>query len=126
MSSNRIAWVERSCRLLAGTAAELEETRPFAGLTIGASIHLEPKTAALMLALRRGGASIVATGNLNTTQPETVAHLGALGIDVRGEQTTDAELHGSFLDEVVGVRPDLLLDNGGDLFARYAARPWPE
>ena len=27
---------------------------------------------------------------------------------------------------MVGVRPDLLLDNGGDLFARYAARPWPE
>ena len=126
MSSNRIAWVERSCRLLADTAAELEKTRPFDGLTIGASIHLEPKTSALMLTLQRGGARVVATGNLNTTQPETAAHLRAHGIDVRGEQTADAERHAGFLDEVVAVRPDLLLDNGGDLFARYAARPWPE
>ncbi len=126
MSPNRIAWVERSCRLLADTAAELEETRPFEALTIGASIHLEPKTAALMLTLQRGGARVVATGNLNTTQPETVAHLRAHGIDVRGEQTTDLERHAGFLDEVVAARPDLLLDNGGDLFVRYAARPWPE
>jgi adenosylhomocysteinase len=126
VSASRIAWVARSCRLLASTAAEFDETKPFAGVTIGASIHLEPKTAALMLTLQRGGAAVVSTGNLNTTQPDTVAYLRAHGIDVRGEQTTDPDRHASYLDEVVAVRPDLLLDNGGDLFARYAADPWPQ
>ena len=126
MAPGRIAWVARSCRLLSETAAEFERTQPFAGLTIGASIHLEPKTAALMRTLQCGGAIVVATGNLNTTQPDTVAYLRAHGIDVRGEQTTDPDRHAGYLDEVVAVRPDLLLDNGGDLFARYAADPWPQ
>lgn len=118
--------MEKSCRLLAATSAEFERTRPFDGLKIGASIHLEPKTAALMLTLRSGGADVVATGNLNTTQPETAAYLREHGVDVRGEQTADPERHGGFLDEVVASHPDLLLDNGGDLFARYAVQPWPE
>ena len=126
MAPGRIAWVARSCRLLSETAAEFERTQPFAGLTIGASIHLEPKTAALMRTLQCGGAIVVATGNLNTTQPDTVAYLRAHGIDIRGEQTADPDRHASYLDEVVAVHPDLLLDNGGDLFARYAADPWPQ
>ena len=50
------------------SATELERTRPFAGLRVGTGIHLEPKTVALLLTLRRGGADVVATGNLNTTQ----------------------------------------------------------
>ena len=126
MASSRIAWVEGSCRLLRATATEFDRTKPFAGLTIGASIHLEPKTAALMRTLQRGGAAVVSTGNLNTTQPDTVAYLREHGIDVRGEHTTDPDRHARYLDEVVAVRPDLLLDNGGDLFARYAADSWPE
>ena len=121
----RIAWVAASCRLLAATGEELERTRPFADLAIGASIHLEPKTAALLLTLQRGGAEVVATGNLSSTQPATVEHLQAAGITVLGEQTTDAGRHAGFLDELVGREPALLLDNGGDLFARYAGRPWP-
>ncbi len=124
MTTTRIDWVVGSCRLLAATAEEIERTRPFAGLVLGASIHLEPKTAAMLLALQRGGAEVVATGNLSSTQPATVAWLQQRGIEVVGEQTTDAVRHGTFLDAVVARRPALLLDNGGDLFARYAERPW--
>ena len=124
MTTTRIDWVVGSCRLLAATAEEIERTRPFAGLVLGASIHLEPKTAAMLAALQRGGAEVVATGNLSSTQPATVAWLQQRGIEVVGEQTTDAARHGTFLDAVVARRPALLLDNGGDLFARYAERPW--
>ena len=68
----RIDWVIEQCRLLAAIGDELERTRPFEGLTIGTGIHLEPKTVALLLTLRRGGAGLVSTGNLNTTQDEAV------------------------------------------------------
>jgi adenosylhomocysteinase len=34
-------------------------------------------------------------------------------------------VHASYLDEVLAARPDLILDNGGDLFARYLDR-WYE
>ena len=81
---SRIDWVRTNCRLLAAIAGEFRATTPFAGLTIGTGIHLEPKTVALLLTLRDGGARVVATGNLNSTQPETVAYLRAHGVDVVG------------------------------------------
>ena len=121
---SRIDWVAAGCRLLAATAEEFRRTQPFAGLAIGTAIHLEPKTAALLMTLKAGGARLIATGNLNSTQPETVAWLGRQGIAVVGEQTTDASAHDRFLDAILAEQPDLLLDNGGDLFARVAERPY--
>ncbi len=123
-SLSRIDWVARSCRLLAATAAEFRDTRPFAGLTIGTGIHLEPKTVALLMTLRAGGAGLVCTGNLNSTQPETVDYLRAQGIEVFATQTRNADEHGASLDAIIEEKPDLLLDNGGDLFARAAERPY--
>ena len=46
--TSRIEWVRSNCRLLNAIAAEFARTRPFAGLTIGTAIHLEPKTAPLL------------------------------------------------------------------------------
>jgi adenosylhomocysteinase len=124
-SKTRIDWIASSCRLLQATAAEFASTLPFAGLTIGTAIHLEPKTAALLTTLQAGGARVIATGNLNSTQPATIAYLAERGIRVIGEQTADASAHGRFLDAILAERPDLLLDNGGDLFARVAERSYP-
>ena len=121
---SRFEWVADSARLLRQTGDEFERTRPFEGLRIGTGIHLEPKTAALLMTLRRGGAEVTSTGNLNSTQQETVDYLRANGIDVVGGPTADPEVHDRDLREVLGTRPDLLLDNGGDLFARYLEDPW--
>ena len=121
---SRIDWVRSNCRLLAAIAAEFRDTTPFAGLTIGTGIHLEPKTVALLLALRDGGAQVVATGNLNSTQADAVAYLRADGVEVVGATTTDEAEHDEHLRAVVDARPDLLLDNGGDLFVRYLEAPY--
>jgi adenosylhomocysteinase len=124
MSTERIDWVIASCRLLTAIGEEFDRTRPFAGMTIGTGIHLEPKTAALLLTLQRGGARVVSTGNLNSTQPATVAYLRARGVEVIGEPTSDPEVHAGDLRGVLAERPQLLLDNGGDLFAQYLADPY--
>ncbi len=121
---SRIEWVGESCGLLGAIGAELEVTRPFAGRRIGTGIHLEPKTVALLLTLRRGGAEVTATGNLGTTQAEAVDYLRAHGITVVGGPTTDPAEHDAFLREVLAAEPDLLLDNGGDLFIRYLDAPY--
>lgn len=121
---SRFAWVADSARLLRHTGDEFERTRPFAGLRIGTGIHLEPKTAALLLTLQRGGAEVVSTGNLNSTQQETVDYLRGEGITVIGGPTADPEIHDRDLREVIASRPDLMLDNGGDLFTRYLEEPW--
>jgi adenosylhomocysteinase len=118
--------VRDSCRLLAAIGAEFGRTRPFDGLTIGTGIHLEPKTVALLLALVRGGATVVSTGNLSSTQPAAVAYLRAHDVDVIGERTTDPAEHDHYLRQVLARRPGLLLDNGGDLFARYLEDPYPD
>src|ERR1700760_5031887 len=105
-------------------ADEFGQTRPFDGLTIGTGIHLEAKTVALLLTLRDGGARLISTGNLNTTQPDAVDRLRAEGVTVIGAPTKDGEVHAGYLGEVLAAEPDLILDNGGDLFARYLDRPY--
>ena len=121
--ASRIEWVGANTRLLKEIAAEFRESRPFAGMTIGTGIHLEPKTVALLLTLRDGGARVVATGNLNTTQADAVAYLRERGITVVGEATRDAVKHQGFLKEVLASQPDILLDNGGDLFDLWRRNP---
>ncbi len=121
---NRIEWVIARCRLLQAVGDEFAEAQPFAGLSIGTGIHLEPKTVALLLTLQRGGARIVATGNLNTTQEDACDYLRARGVEVVGGPTSDPAEHDANLRRVVAARPELLLDNGGDLFVRYLEEPY--
>ena len=121
---SRIEWVRGNCRLLQAIASDFAETGPFLGMTIGTGIHLEPKTVALLLTLKAGGARVVSTGNLNTTQPEAVEYLRASGIDVIGDRTTDEREHDRHLREVLRAQPELILDNGGDLFERYLDNPY--
>ncbi len=123
---SRFEWVAGSARLLQQTGDGFERTRPFEGLRIGTGIHLEPKTAALLLTLQRGGAEVVSTGNLNSTQQETVDYLRERGVDVIGGPTADPAEHDRYLRKVLATKPDLILDNGGDLFTRYLEDPWPE
>ena len=122
---SRIEWVRSGCRLLGSIAAEFARTRPFDGLTIGTGIHLEPKTVALLLTLAEGGARVVSTGNLSSTQADTAGYLRARRVEVIGAATTDPGVHDGYLRQVIAARPHLLLDNGGDLFVRYLARPYP-
>ena len=124
MTSTRIDWVAGHCQLLQSISAEFKDTQPFRGLTIGTGIHLEAKTVALLLTLRDGGARVVSTGNLNTTQPEAVDALKAQGVAVIGGPTRNRTEHDSYLDGVIAARPDLILDNGGDLFAKYLDGPY--
>ena len=123
--SSRIEWVIENCRLLAAIGEEFERTRPFDGLTIGTGIHLEPKTVALLLTLQRGGAELVSTGNLNTTQQEAVDYLrGArrAGRSARRRRTRPSMT--AISGRSSRARPQLLLDNGGDLFARWLEEPY--
>ena len=119
-----IEWVVRSCRLLQRISDEFETSQPFAGLRIGTAIHMEPKTVALILTLQRGGADVVATGNLGSTQLEAAEYLRQRGVTVVGQPTTDLREHDGYLRELLATQPDVLLDNGGDLFVRYLENPY--
>ena len=121
-TAQRILWTSSNMALLGRIAAEFETTRPFAGRRIGVSLHLEVKTAVLLLALKAGGADIVATGNYGTSQDDVVAYLNTEGIDARGSKSDSLERHLRHVDSVLDSDPDILLDNGADLARRAIDR----
>ena len=122
--ASRIDWVVRQCRLLNTIGDEFERTRPFEGLTIGTGIHLEAKGVALMLVLRRGGARVISTGNLNSTQPGALDYLNEHGVETIGGPTQSHEERLGWIDQILHREPDLILDNGGDMFVRWLERPY--
>lgn len=101
--------------LLGAIGHEFDETKPFDGLRIGVSLHLEAKTAVLLETLKRGGATVIAAGNHGSSQDDVVAYLRTRGIDARGSQRDDLDTHLSVVRSVIEDKPDMLLDNGADL-----------
>ena len=120
----RIDWVRHNCRLLSSISEEFRAQKPFAGLTIGTGIHLEPKTVALILTLQDGGARLVSTGNLNTTQPAAMDYLRERGVTVIGQPTRDRAEHRSYLNAVVAEKPDALPHPARLSAPATAAAPW--
>jgi len=118
----RIEWIRSRMPLLAAARAELAVSKPFDGLRIGMSLHLEPKTAVLLETLAAGGAEIVATGNHGSTQDDVVAVLRADGMTVFGRRDDSVERHHENISAVLDAAPGILLDNGGDLAAGVVAR----
>ena len=56
--ADKIAWVASYMPILNSVKEEFERTKPFAGMKISMSIHLEAKTAYLAKILRAGGAEV--------------------------------------------------------------------
>src|SRR5258708_16939512 len=119
----KIRWAELHQRLLQRLRAQFSETKPFAGLTIGMCLHVEPKTAVLCSVLQAGGAKVVITGSPGTTKNDVAAALRHSGVIVYGQQEDDSTRHQENILQVLSHDPHLLLDNGADLGATYFAHP---
>lgn len=111
----RINWIRSRMQLLRNVQEIFKREQPFSKKTIGVSLHLEPKTAVLLETLKIGGARIVGTGNLGSTQDDIVEVLKSWGMTIYGERSTDKEEHLRNVAKTVFAKPDLLLDNGADL-----------
>ncbi|WP_210508970.1 adenosylhomocysteinase [Naasia sp. SYSU D00057] len=118
----RITWIRSRMPLLAEMRAQFAEERPFEGLRIGMSLHVEPKTAVLLETLAAGGAEVVGTGNHGSTQDDVVAALRAQGLTIFGTRDDSLDQHHANLESVLDSRPQILLDNGADLAAGVVRR----
>ena len=79
----KINWVARNMPICSAIAKDFERTKPFQGLRITLSVHLEAKTAYLCRVLAMGGAEMFVTGsNPLSTQDDVVAALAAGGLEV--------------------------------------------
>ena len=112
----KIQWVERNMPLLRGIRADFEKTRPFEGLKIALSVHMEAKTAYLCRCLQAGGAEMHVTGcNPLSTQDDVAAAVAAGGIDVHAWHAATPEEYESHLVSVLSCGPQIIIDDGGDL-----------
>ena len=81
--SRKIEWVKRNMPLLSGFEKEFAAEKPFAGLRVALSVHLEAKTAYLCKVLAAGGAEMYVTGsNPLSTQDDVAAALVHDGLNV--------------------------------------------
>jgi adenosylhomocysteinase len=113
--AGRLEFVSDHMPIVGAIGDRFRVEAPFAGITLAVRIHIEPKTAVLMRALRDGGARIVALGNKGTTDDELAGLLRSEDIEVMGERSDDDTAIAAHLDALVSMRPDLALDNGAEL-----------
>lgn len=113
---DKINWVASYMPILNAIRAEFERTKPFSGMRISMSIHLEAKTAYLAKVLRAGGATVAVTGcNPLSTQDDVAAALAAEGFEVNARYGVSMEGYKQHLIKTLSVCPHLMIDDGGDL-----------
>ena len=113
--TDKINWVRSYMPIVDRIEKEFIKTRPFAGLKISMSIHLEAKTARLAHCLRAGGATVRVTGcNPLSTQDDVAASLAADGFEVNAHHGATEEEYVNDLKETLAHCPDLIIDDGGD------------
>ena len=115
---DKINWVRSYMPLLNSIEKEFSENKPFSGMKISMSIHLEAKTAYLAHVLRAGGAQVRVTGcNPLSTQDDVAASLVHDGFEVNAIHGTDEEGYTRDLINTISFCPDILIDDGGDLMS---------
>ncbi len=114
--ARKIEWVRGNMPLLRGIESQFSETRPFSGVKVAVSVHLEAKTAYLCQVLERGGAEVyAAASNVLSTQDDVVAALVKSGVNVfavHGESPEDYMRH---IRCIVEAGPNVIIDDGGDI-----------
>lgn len=112
----KIDWVERNMPVLRGIGEDFAKEKPFNGLKIALSVHLEAKTAYLCRVMEMGGAEMYVTGsNPLSTQDDVAAALVNGGMNVFAKYGCSMQEYDSYLEEVLKIGPNIIIDDGGDL-----------
>lgn len=119
----KIEWVRNNMPLLRTLEEEFKEERPFEGIKISLSIHMEAKTAYLCKVLVAGGAELAATGsNVLSTQDDVAAALADDGIHVYAVHGDTPEGYDSRIEMCLEHKPNIIIDDGGDLVGMVHTR----
>jgi adenosylhomocysteinase len=119
----KIQWVRSFMPALSAIEAQFEKDKPFAGLRIAVSVHLEAKTANLGLVLAKGGAEVYLTGcNPLSTQDDVAAAIAEMGVETFGIYGVSPEEYEDLLAATLACHPHLIVDDGGDLINLLGSR----
>ena len=112
----KIEWVKRNCPLLNSLEADFSKSRPFEGIKIALSVHLEAKTAYLCKVLKAAGAEMYVTGsNPLSTQDDVAAALVCDGLEVFAWYGCTDEEYFENIRKVLSHNCNIIIDDGGDL-----------
>ena len=119
----KIDWVRSFMPSLTEIEKEFERTRPFEGLRVTVSVHLEAKTANLALVLAKGGAKVYLTGcNPLSTQDDVAAAIAEMGVETFGIHGVNMQEYEDLLAAALSNHPHLIVDDGGDLINLLSGR----
>lgn len=112
----KIHWVRDFMPALSQIEARFAKEKPFQGLRVAVSVHLEAKTANLGYVLSQGGAEVYLTGsNPLSTQDDVAAGLASMGVETFGVYGATPEEYEQHLTETLKCHPHIVIDDGGDL-----------
>lgn len=112
----KIDWVKNHMPVLNSVEESFKEQQPFKGLNVTISLHLEAKTAYLAKVVQSGGANVTICGsNPLSTQDDVAAALVEDGLTVYAKYNPTPEEYNEYLIKSVESKPDLIIDDGGDL-----------
>jgi adenosylhomocysteinase len=117
----RIDWAWQHMPVLQRLGAEQLADAALRGRRVAVVVHLEAKTACLVLALREAGAEVVAAGsNPLSTQDAVCAALVERGVSVFARHGVSADDFTADLLAVADSAPELVIDDGLELTRRIA------
>jgi adenosylhomocysteinase len=121
----KIDWAREHMPVLNRIREKFIAEKPLAGQKVAISLHLEAKTANLAEVIRDAGAEVTITGsNPLSTQDDVCAALVESGIQVFAKYNPTPEEYKEHLIRTLETRPDLIIDDGGDLVGiLHAERP---
>ena len=112
----KIDWAMERMKVLNSIYRSLEGEKPFSGINVSMSLHLEAKTAVLAMYFQKLGASVsITSSNPITCQDDVAAALTDHVSHVyawRGE--TESEYKENHM-KLIENRPNILIDDGADL-----------
>lgn len=122
----KINWAKQYMPLLRKIEKQFKEEKPFQGLKIALSIHLEAKTAYLCQVMAAGGGEMFISGsNPLSTQDDVAAALVKSGLNVFARHNCTDEEYESDIKSIVDCNPDVVIDDGGDIVS-YINEHCPE
>ena len=115
---NKINWAKEHMPVMRTIEKEFIESQPFKGQRVLICLHLEAKTAYMAQVIKSGGAEVcVCASNPLSTQDDVVAALVDSGIRAYAVYGASDQLYNEHLENAIQFRPNLLIDDGGDVTA---------
>ncbi|MDR2136672.1 MAG: adenosylhomocysteinase [Synergistaceae bacterium] len=116
--AKKIEWAWQYMPSLQFLENKYKASQPFKGATIAACLHLEAKTACLLLTLTRLGATVAACGsNPLSTQDDICAALAEGGVNIFSRRGMTTDEYFGYVRDVLAFEPNVIVDDGADVVA---------